>query len=80
MGSCTHPRENVNDATITKAYACLQAVIFAKEIGFKEVDIERDLLTIVKKLVSHELDRSISGNIISKIKERSHLFLSIEFR
>lgn len=63
-----------------EAYACPQAVAFAEEMGFREVDIEGDSLKIVKKLVSHELDRSISGNIILEIKERIHSFWSIEFR
>ncbi|KAK8583831.1 hypothetical protein V6N12_068089 [Hibiscus sabdariffa] len=43
---------NVSDAFVTEALACKQAVHFAKDIGFLNVIIEEDSLTVSKKLNS----------------------------
>ncbi|MFQ6640219.1 hypothetical protein Gotur_016622, partial [Gossypium turneri] len=43
MGSCVCPWDNV--PTTAEAIACLQAVNFAEDLGFREVGIEGDALT-----------------------------------
>ncbi|MBA0716186.1 hypothetical protein Golax_015038, partial [Gossypium laxum] len=45
MGSCVYLVKNVRDPTITEAYAYLQGVVFANEMGFGEVLVEGDSMT-----------------------------------
>ncbi|KAK5836463.1 hypothetical protein PVK06_012253 [Gossypium arboreum] len=70
MVSCVYPVKNVRDPTTAKAYACLQGVVFAEEMGFGEVIVEGDSMTIIKKLQSPKNDRSLIGVIINEIKEK----------
>ncbi|KAK8686375.1 hypothetical protein V6N13_125400 [Hibiscus sabdariffa] len=46
MGSCIVPHCHVADAFVAEAFTCLQAVTFAKELGFRRVVIEGDSLTV----------------------------------
>ncbi|MBA0746321.1 hypothetical protein Gogos_008854 [Gossypium gossypioides] len=50
MGSCVYPWDNVSDPTTAEAIACVRAVNFAEDLGFREVGIEGDALTVVKKI------------------------------
>ncbi|KAG8491235.1 hypothetical protein CXB51_014390 [Gossypium anomalum] len=45
-GSCVYSIENVQDPTMVEAHACLQAVIFVKEMGFGDICVEGDALTV----------------------------------
>ncbi|KAL4325014.1 hypothetical protein GQ457_11G023740 [Hibiscus cannabinus] len=63
----------------SEAIACKQAVQFAKELGFSNVVIEGDSLTVLKKIISCALDRSILAPIVFDIKELSLDFHSIIF-
>ncbi|MBA0636042.1 hypothetical protein Godav_028932 [Gossypium davidsonii] len=47
-----------NFNSVVLARACLQAVILAEDMGFQEVCIEGDALTIIRKLNSVDEDRS----------------------
>lgn len=49
MAACTYPRRNIVDPTITEARACLQAVTMAEDLGFQEVEVKGDALTVIKK-------------------------------
>ncbi|MBA0553801.1 hypothetical protein Golob_012950 [Gossypium lobatum] len=80
MGSCAYPVKNVRDLTTVEAYACLKGVVFLEEMGFGEVIVEGDSITAIKRLRSPENDRSLIGVIINKIKEKTRIFRSIEFR
>ncbi|KAL4290639.1 hypothetical protein GQ457_14G002490 [Hibiscus cannabinus] len=63
----------------SEAIAWKQAVQFAKELGFSNVVIEGDSLTVLKKIVLCVLDRSILAPIVFDIKELSLDFHSIIF-
>lgn len=80
MRVCVYPLQNINDPTTVEVFACLQAIFFTEEMGFRDVDIEGDLLVVTKKLRSTEMDRSIICNIIQEIKERAQRFRSILFQ
>ncbi|KAH1032297.1 hypothetical protein J1N35_044471 [Gossypium stocksii] len=41
---------------MAEADACLQAIIYAKEMGFDNICVEGDVLTILKKLQAKEAD------------------------
>ncbi|XP_017609372.1 uncharacterized protein LOC108455303 [Gossypium arboreum] len=47
MASCTYLGVNMADPTTTEARSCLQAVNMAEELGFQEVDVEGDVLTVI---------------------------------
>ncbi|MBA0747384.1 hypothetical protein Gogos_004300 [Gossypium gossypioides] len=68
---CTFTKLVLQDVGV----ACLQAAIFTEDLGFKEVSVEGDVLTVIKKLIPVENDRSVIGNII---KEKRTEFLDLE--
>ncbi|MFQ6645197.1 hypothetical protein Gotur_020017, partial [Gossypium turneri] len=80
MGACVYPVNNIRDSTTVEVVACLQAVNFAKEIGFGDVVIEGDSLTVIKKLNYQEENRSVICNILNEIKLKVTRFRSLSFR
>ncbi|MBA0576099.1 hypothetical protein Golob_024488, partial [Gossypium lobatum] len=58
MASCTYPWENISDLIMAYARAYLQAVTMAEEMGFQDMCVEGDALTVIRKLNSAEEDRS----------------------
>ncbi|KAL4379420.1 hypothetical protein GQ457_02G006440 [Hibiscus cannabinus] len=79
LAACAFPHSNVSDAFVAEALACLQAVHFAKDMGFLNVTIEGDSLSVCKKLNSSSQDRSLIAPIISDIKELAVGFWNISF-
>ncbi|KAK8622840.1 hypothetical protein V6N13_117739 [Hibiscus sabdariffa] len=79
LAACAFPHSNVSDAFVAEALACLQAVHFAKDMGFLNVTIEDDSLSVCKKLNSSSQDRSLIAPIISDIKELAVGFWDISF-
>lgn len=69
MGSYVYSIENVQDPTTVEVHACLQAIIFAKEIGFGDVCVKGDALTVLKRIETSEINRSIICNKINEIKK-----------
>ncbi|KAK8710607.1 hypothetical protein V6N13_145921 [Hibiscus sabdariffa] len=57
LAACVTPHSNISDAFVAEALACKVAVQFAKDMGFLNVIIEGDSLTVVKKLNSASHDR-----------------------
>ncbi|KAH1122939.1 hypothetical protein J1N35_006099 [Gossypium stocksii] len=49
MGACTYPIMDVADAFAAEARACERALIFALDMGFRNIMLEGDSLTIIKK-------------------------------
>ncbi|KAK8675474.1 hypothetical protein V6N13_033540 [Hibiscus sabdariffa] len=80
MTSCVYPHMYVADAFVAEALSCLQAVIFAKELGFRRVVIEGDSQTVIKKKVcSSNADGSLISPIVQDIKEASKDFESVAY-
>ncbi|KAK8623516.1 hypothetical protein V6N13_118399 [Hibiscus sabdariffa] len=79
LAACVFPHSNVSDAFVAEALACLQAVHFAKDMGFLNVTIEGDSLSVCKKLNFSSQDRSLITPIISDIKELAVGFWDISF-
>ncbi|MFQ6623650.1 hypothetical protein Gotur_003347 [Gossypium turneri] len=72
MASCTYLFENTSNPTMAEARACLQAM--AEEIGFRDICVEGDALTIIRKLISVVEDRSCIRSLIQEIKGRTSKF------
>ncbi|MBA0667408.1 hypothetical protein Goklo_000498 [Gossypium klotzschianum] len=79
IGACTYPHFNIADAFVAEVRACEQAVRFAKELGFRRVQIEGDSLMIIKRLHSCTVDRSVLGPIVVDIKCSLVLFDRVTF-
>ncbi|KAK8507581.1 hypothetical protein V6N11_074043 [Hibiscus sabdariffa] len=80
MAACSFPHRKVADVFAAEAYACKQALLFAKDLGFPRVIIEGDSLTIIKKINSDSADRSSIYPIVRDIKFLTRSFTSISFR
>ncbi|MBA0573546.1 hypothetical protein Golob_000816, partial [Gossypium lobatum] len=66
MGACEHQWQNVQDSTTIEAWACLQVVTFAEELGFQDICVEGDTLKVVKKLNDEHNDRILEGLLIER--------------
>ncbi|KAH1080290.1 hypothetical protein J1N35_020051 [Gossypium stocksii] len=80
MAACTFPWENVPDPFVAEARACLQAVTMAEEMGFGDICVEGDALSIIRKLNSEEEDRSNVSGLIQDIYERRSRFRSLRLQ
>ncbi|GMI78309.1 hypothetical protein like AT3G09510 [Hibiscus trionum] len=80
MEACTIRHLHVADPFIAEANACLQAVLFMKDLRFRSVIVEGDSLTVIQKVNSSNPDMSILNPIIQEIKTPSRDFDSIQFR
>ncbi|KAK8483503.1 hypothetical protein V6N13_035159 [Hibiscus sabdariffa] len=67
MAACYSHHSGVADAFIAEAFACEKAVSLAIDLGFQSVQIEGDSLSIIKKLQSATLDKSVISPIINDI-------------
>lgn len=67
MGACSHPYSGVVDAFVVEARAWEWTFILAIKIGFRKIVIERDSLSVIKKLKALEDDRSVLRSFIHNI-------------
>ncbi|MBA0845487.1 hypothetical protein Goarm_022952, partial [Gossypium armourianum] len=65
---------------MAEARACLQAIIMAEDMGFQDVCIEGDALTIIHKLSSADENRSCISSLIKEIKGRCYRFRRLSFK
>ncbi|XP_012472361.1 uncharacterized protein LOC105789534 [Gossypium raimondii] len=79
MGACTYPLRRTGDPTTIEAKARLQAIIFEEEMGFQDLVVEGDALTVIKKLKSDLVDRSMIDNIINEIQRKRFSFINLSF-
>ncbi|KAK8595413.1 hypothetical protein V6N13_016784 [Hibiscus sabdariffa] len=64
---------------MAEALACFQAIVFAKDAGFRRIVVEGDSLTVIKKVNCNILDKSIIAPIIHDVKEAAMNLESISF-
>ena len=62
---------------IVEAYAAISLIILAQQMGFYNVEIERDALGVIKKLQGTEKDMSPIGTLIDEAKLRKECHASI---
>ncbi|KAK8580316.1 hypothetical protein V6N12_070594 [Hibiscus sabdariffa] len=79
MAACIYPHLGIADAFIAEAVACEKAVSFALELDFRWVQIEGDTLSVIKKLNSTLMDKSIISLILGDIRTLSASFEAITF-
>ncbi|KAK8701739.1 hypothetical protein V6N13_020118 [Hibiscus sabdariffa] len=69
MAACTISHYHVADAFVAEALAYFQAIVFAKDLGFRRIIVEGDSLTVIQKVKCNILDKSIISPIVHDIKE-----------
>ncbi|KAK8546682.1 hypothetical protein V6N12_027456 [Hibiscus sabdariffa] len=79
MAACSTPHYHVVDAFVAEVLACLQAIVFAKELGFRRIVVEGDSLSVIKKVNCNIADKSIIALIIHDIKEVARNLESVSF-
>ncbi|KAK5835287.1 hypothetical protein PVK06_010975 [Gossypium arboreum] len=65
---------------MAEARACFQTVTMEEEMGFQDICVEGDALTVIRKLISVVEDRSCIRNLIQEIKGRISKFRSLQFK
>ncbi|XP_016706908.2 uncharacterized protein [Gossypium hirsutum] len=76
----TYLVEGVDDAFVAKARACKRALILAKLKGFRRLIVEGDSLTVIKKLIKNEKDRSIIRSIVHNIHRLCQGFDEVSYK
>ncbi|XVF59431.1 hypothetical protein PTKIN_Ptkin07bG0275300 [Pterospermum kingtungense] len=74
MGTKVAKIQNVIDPFVIKATAAIQAMEFARDLGFQRILLEGDALSIVSKLKSSSLDLFVIGFLIKEGREIAKLF------
>ncbi|MFQ6654830.1 hypothetical protein Gotur_025640 [Gossypium turneri] len=80
MGSGVVLYSHVADAFAAEALACLHAITFARDMGFRKVVVEGDSRTIIVKLQKGVLDRSAIGVYVKEIRIMALNFDYISFQ
>ncbi|KAG8472769.1 hypothetical protein CXB51_034666 [Gossypium anomalum] len=80
MGACTYPLMDVPDAFVAEARACERALYYAMDMGFRNLIVEGDSLTTIKKLNSHKDDKSILRPITQNIRVLERSFEKVVYR
>ncbi|KAK8574158.1 hypothetical protein V6N13_097148 [Hibiscus sabdariffa] len=79
MAASSYPHHFVADPESAEALSCLQALVFAEELGFRRIVVEGDSLLVVSKLSNSRMDFSSVSHILFSIKERARDFDLISF-
>ncbi|MBA0549325.1 hypothetical protein Golob_020361 [Gossypium lobatum] len=80
MAACIYPFLNISTPELPKAWACLHAVTFGEELGFKEICVDGDALTIIKGVTATGEDRSCISNVIKAVQNKGANFTKRTFR
>ncbi|KAK8702125.1 hypothetical protein V6N13_020493 [Hibiscus sabdariffa] len=80
MGAGTFPCPYVSNVEMAEARACEKAVSLCKDMGFRNVEIEGDALTVINKINQPERDNSEIWALISNIHLLKMNFESITFK
>ncbi|KAK5844651.1 hypothetical protein PVK06_000791 [Gossypium arboreum] len=80
IGSRFKVHTNICSSFAAEAIACLQAIQVGHELGLKQVIIEGDSLTVIKKVQNPKRDRSEIGPFIFDIKNQKAGFHKCQFQ
>ncbi|MBA0851447.1 hypothetical protein Goshw_019986 [Gossypium schwendimanii] len=80
MGSGITLYSNILDEGLAEATTCYQGLLFAKEMGFVEVEVEGDARVIIEKINQEENGRAYLDSVIADIKAFEKFFHQISFK
>lgn len=75
MGTTCFWKENVSSIVVAEALVALEAVRFARDLGFRSVEFEEDSTIVFAKLTSLKTNRS---EVSSYIWDTKHLVVAFE--
>ncbi|KAK8623776.1 hypothetical protein V6N13_065139 [Hibiscus sabdariffa] len=64
MAAGTIPHHFVTNPEVAEAYACIDALVLARDVGFRSIIIEGDVLTVINKANCREDDRSVLRSLV----------------
>ncbi|MBA0801627.1 hypothetical protein Gohar_011980, partial [Gossypium harknessii] len=67
-GSGITLHSNILDVGLAEAVACYQGLLFAKETGFVNVEVEGDARVVIEKVIQGEDGRADLDSVIADIK------------
>ncbi|KAL4273917.1 hypothetical protein GQ457_13G010390 [Hibiscus cannabinus] len=79
MAASSYPHRFVADPESAEALSCLQALVFAQELGFRRIVVEGDSFLVISKLSNSRMDFSSVSSILFSIKDRARDFDLISF-
>ncbi|KAL4341176.1 hypothetical protein GQ457_08G012070 [Hibiscus cannabinus] len=79
MAAGTIPHLFVPSPEVAEAYACIDALMLARDVGFNSVIIEGDALTVINKANCREADRSVLRSLMKQIHSMRAFFASLMF-
>ena len=79
MGANAASMSWTTDPFTVEAVAAVQALDFALNMGFKEIEVEADALVILKKLQTMEIDLSPIGTIVDEARSKGAKFTTCIF-
>ncbi|KAK8615386.1 hypothetical protein V6N13_016976 [Hibiscus sabdariffa] len=79
MAVGTIPHHFVPSPEVAEAYACIDALMLARDAGFNSVIIEGDALTVINKANCREADRSVLRSLVKQIHSMRAFFISLTF-
>ncbi|KAK9028151.1 hypothetical protein V6N11_067963 [Hibiscus sabdariffa] len=79
MAIGTIPHRFVPSPEMAEAYACIDAILLARDAGFRSVIIEGDALTVINKANCRKDDRSVLRSLVMQIHGMQAFFISFTF-
>ncbi|KAK1666010.1 hypothetical protein QYE76_054169 [Lolium multiflorum] len=77
LAACGERYDEVVVPEIAEAIAVRRALLFAQEEEFSKIIIASDCLSVIQRIKSGEVDRSLCGPVIEDIKLMSRGFVSL---
>ena len=68
MGALQAFSEEITDACVIEAYAAIRVLTFSQEMGFRDILLEGDVLTVINKVTQTCFTLSTIGNLIEDMK------------
>ncbi|MBA0576378.1 hypothetical protein Golob_025139 [Gossypium lobatum] len=79
VGADTYLFEDVGDAFVAEARACERALLFARMMGFRQLLVESDSLSVIKYVKKKEEDRSVLRPTTYHIQQLHLLFDEVNY-
>ncbi|KAK8707652.1 hypothetical protein V6N13_058707 [Hibiscus sabdariffa] len=73
------PHHFVTNPEVAEVYACIDALVLARDAGFRSVIIEGDALTIINKANCREDDHSVLRSLVMQIHGMRAFFIALSF-
>ncbi|MBA0613756.1 hypothetical protein Godav_014126, partial [Gossypium davidsonii] len=80
MAACIYPSKNIATPAMAEAWACLHAVKFGEDLGFRDNCVKGDSLIVIKGINDAKDDKSRINNVLKAVQNKINNFTHIKFR